>query len=100
MTNRVVEFLPHAEHDAKAAREWYADRSLIAARAFLSELIQSVERIAEGAERYPAYLAQTRRCAFPKFPFSLIRRISAEGNLVVIAVAHHRRKPGYWTARR
>jgi len=39
-----------------------------------------------------------RRAVFRKFPFSLI--YSIEGSLIwVVAVAHQRRRPGYWRKR-
>lgn len=98
MPNRVLEFHPEAQEEARGAREWYAERSLIAARAFLSEFISSVETVYENPERWPQYLAGTRRYFFPQFPFSLIYRVTEEG-VQVVALAHHRRKPGYWAQR-
>lgn len=90
-----IEFHPGAEADANAAWQWYAERSPVAARAFSTELIASVERIAQSPEAWPPYLAGTRRYFFPKFPFSLVYRVAGD-TLTVMAVAHHRRKPGYW----
>lgn len=40
-----VEFHPGAEVDANAAQHWYAERSAIAVRAFLTKLIAYVDRI-------------------------------------------------------
>lgn len=97
-SKKSVEFHPGAAEDVKGARQWYEERSLIAARAFLSELIESVERVSETPERWPRYLAGTRRHLFPNFPFSLVYRTTIN-SIVVIAVAHHRRKPGYWNLR-
>lgn len=99
MPSLVLEFHPEAEEDARNAREWYAERSPVAARAFLAELIGVAERVAEMPARYPAYLAGTRRCFFPQFPFSLIYRMT-EARVIVIAIAHHRRRPGFWAKRK
>ncbi len=93
-----LEFHPEAEADAQGARQWYQQRSAIAARAFLSELTRSVESIVEVLQLYPAYLAGTRRYVFRKFPFNLIYRIDGD-SIIVVAIAHHRRKPGYWLER-
>jgi plasmid stabilization system protein ParE len=93
-----VEFHPGAEEDADGAHKWYTERSLIAARAFLTELTASVEKVAEAPERWPAYLSGTRRYLFPNFPFSLVYRVRVEA-VIVVAVAHHRRRPGYWRER-
>jgi hypothetical protein len=43
MINNIVEFHPESLEEAEAARDWYAERSLIASNAFLSEMIHSVE---------------------------------------------------------
>jgi plasmid stabilization system protein ParE len=95
---RSLRFHPEAERDAEGARAWYAERSAIAARAFLTELIVSMEAVREGPERWPRYLSGTRRHHFPRFPFSLIYSVSDEV-VTVVAVAHHRRRPGYWLER-
>lgn len=98
MPGRHVDFHPAAEDDAAGAQEWYQARSAIAARAFVTELLASVEAVMEAPERWPRYLAGTHRYIFPKYPFSLIYRISGE-NIAIVAVAHHRRAPGYWIDR-
>jgi hypothetical protein len=41
----------------------------------------------------------TRRFLFRRFPFSLIYFIQ-ETSILVVAVAHGRRKPGYWNNRK
>jgi hypothetical protein len=35
---------------------------------------------------------------FPKFPFSFIFRVESKF-IEIIAVAHHRRRPGFWSSR-
>jgi hypothetical protein len=42
--------------------------------------------------------ARVRRYVFPRFPFSLLYRV-LEGNVEIIAVAHGKRRPGYWRTR-
>lgn len=98
MPARSVEFHPQADLDAEGAQQWYAQRSVVAAHAFVAELIASIESIAEAPERWPRYLAGTRRYHFPKFPYSVVYRVSPR-TIVVVAIAHHRRKPGYWQDR-
>ena len=93
-----VNFHPGAEVDANEAQQWYAVRSAIAARAFLTEFITAVNHIAQLPESCPRYLSGTRRYYFPSFPFTLVYRL--KGNIItVVAIAHHRRKPGYWSNR-
>jgi len=93
-----VEFHPAAETDVEEAQRWYVERSAIAARVFLAELIASIDRVSQSPEIWPRYLAGTRRYVFPRFPFSLVYRV-ANDVMTVVAVAHHRRKAGYWIER-
>jgi len=41
----IVKLHPDAEVDVNEAQQWYAQRSAIAARAFLTEFITAVDRI-------------------------------------------------------
>jgi len=94
-----VIFHPAALLEAEAARHWYNERNPAAARGFLSELAHAVAQVSEAPDQWPRFSAGTRRYVFPRFPFSLIYRIRGTA-LDVIAIAHHRRKPGYWQSRR
>jgi hypothetical protein len=47
---------------------------------------------------YPSYEAGTRRYNFTVYPYSLIYRVS-EKEITIVAVAHAKRKPGYWKTR-
>ena len=78
--------------------QWYTERSPGAARAFTAEVNACVERIRAAPERWPQYVHGTRRYLFPHFPYSLVYRIR-NGELEIVAVAHHRRRPGYWRDR-
>lgn len=89
---------PAAEHDAEEAQGWYQQRSPLAARAFLTELIDAIVHLGTPPLLGSSYLAGTRRSFLSTFPFSLIYRTEAE-RVVVIATAHHRRKLGYWLQR-
>ena len=73
-------------------------KSALAAGAFLAELDLAVERIAENPEMYPHYIRGTRRYLLQRFPFYLIYR-EVHGKVELIAVAHGRRRPGYWKKR-
>ncbi len=39
-----------------------------------------------------------RRCLLLRFPFAIIYRIERD-TILVVAIAHHRRRPGYWQGR-
>jgi len=98
MPPRIVEFHSAAVKEADAAFSWYAERNLLAARAFTQELNHSVEMIREAPERWPQFGSTARRYVMPLFPFSLVYRLKGQG-VEIIAIAHHKRKPGYWHSR-
>jgi plasmid stabilization system protein ParE len=89
---------PEAEADAEAARAWYAKRNKRAADAFLAELDRAMLHICEAPPRWPAVYGRYRRFLLHKYPFSVIYLEDANG-VAVIAVAHHRRRPGFWRQR-
>jgi toxin ParE1/3/4 len=99
MAKKIIEFHPSAMEEAEAAKVWYAKRSLMASRSFVSELIHAVNQVEESPEMWPLYEAGTRRYVFLRFPFSLIYR-TFEKKIQIIAVAHSKRKPGYWKKRK
>ena len=94
-----VEFHPLAIEDALEARRWYAERSQAAAEAFVRELQGAISRIEEAPLRAPAYVERTRRVLFRRFPHYVVFEL-IEDRAVVLAVAHGRRRPGYWAERK
>jgi plasmid stabilization system protein ParE len=98
MSSRHIDIHPEAIAEAQAANQWYRERSDSAAEAYLAELDLAVESIAENPEMWPRYVHGTRRYIFHRFPFYLVYRETVDG-LEIIAVAHGRRKPGYWKNR-
>jgi plasmid stabilization system protein ParE len=93
-----IRFHPAAAAEVEAAMQWYAERSPIAARAFATEVNTCVERVGEAPNRWPRYLRGTRRYFFPHFSFSLVYQVRNR-EIEIVAVAHHRRRPGYWRRR-
>ncbi len=98
MSSRQIDVHPEAVAEARAAAQWYRERSALAADAFLAELDHAIERIAENPEMQPHYVRGTRRYLLQRFPFYLVYR-EVSGKLEIIAIAHGRRKPGYWKTR-
>lgn len=91
-------------HDA--ARSELAEEVLYYAeidRRLGERLFEAVQRAVALAAEFPEmgspYLFKTRR-VFPKrFPFSVVY-VLRRNEIVVLAVAPFRRKPGYWRSRR
>ena len=93
-----VSFHPRARDEVEEAQAWYEERSLFAAAGFLHEISAAVRRISEAPKRYPVSLHGTRRILLGRFPFTIHYRVN-ENDVVVVAVAHHKRRPGYWAGR-
>jgi plasmid stabilization system protein ParE len=98
MSSRQVDIHPEAIAEAQAAHRWYRERSTSAADAYLTELDLAVAAIAEKPEMWPRYAHGTRRYILHRFPFYLVYRETPD-RLEIIAMAHGRRKPGYWENR-
>ena len=64
----------------------------------LHDLSVAVRRISEAPTRYPVSLHSTRRILLERFPFNIHYRVN-EDDIVVVAVAHQKRGPGYWADR-
>jgi plasmid stabilization system protein ParE len=93
-----VEFHPAAVREVEAAQAWYEERSLLAASAFLREFSIAVQRIRKAPLRYAEAQANTRRVLLDRFPFTVFYRVRPD-LIWVVAVAHQKRRPGYWASR-
>jgi toxin ParE1/3/4 len=93
-----VEFHPTDLREVEEAQGWYEERSLFAASAFLRELTTAVRRIRQAPNGYPSAEAGTRQILLERFRFTIYYRLRQD-TLLVVAVAHQKRRPGYWTSR-
>lgn len=93
-----VVFHDDAAGELQAAHNWYEVRSSKAAAAFIRELDDAISLIAQSPERWRRVLDPWRRYVLQQFPFSIIYRETASG-IQIVAVAHGRRRPGYWRER-
>jgi toxin ParE1/3/4 len=93
-----VSLHPRARDEIEEAQSWYEERSLLAAAGFLQELSRAIRHIGEAPNRYPISLHGTRRLVLDRFPFNIFYRASAD-SVVIVALAHQKRRPGYWADR-
>jgi len=93
-----VEFHPEAAAEFTAASVYYEEEVPGLGGAFITEL----ERVAELIKQHPFIGSQIdeifHRVVLARFPFSVIYCLEGE-KLLIVAVAHQRRKPGYWRGR-
>jgi toxin ParE1/3/4 len=95
---RVV-IIPAALRELHDAAAFYSESANVnLGHAFLAEFEQSIERLRGSPEIAPVYRGTKRRYLLRRFPYSIIFHIVSE-ELRVIAVAHQRRRPAYWSRR-
>jgi len=93
-----LSFHPAAIEEAISAAHWYRERSPMAATRFVTELDQAIDRILEAPHRWPRSARGTRKLKLPCFPFLVIYR-EVDRSILILAVAHGNRRPGYWKSR-
>jgi len=92
-------FHPAAGQELLDAVGYYEARAPGLGLAFLDEAERTVGLIRRFPRIGPAIEADFRRLAFGRFPFSIIYRLPAD-TVRILAVMHHRQRPGYWQERR
>jgi plasmid stabilization system protein ParE len=75
---------------------WYRARNALIADAFRATVFDTIDRIAEAPLAKAADDEGNRRRVLHRFPYSVIYEVSGD-KVIILAVAHHRRKPGYWS---
>jgi toxin ParE1/3/4 len=94
----MIRFLPEAEAELLRGVEYYSAAGGGAGSKFLRDVEVAVEMAATHPDSAPLSSDGTRRRRVKNFPYSVIYRVVAE-EILIVAVAHHRRKPDYWTKR-
>ena len=89
---------PLAEAEADEAFEWYWARSKPAALGFHAALRAAFSTLRKSPRTAAPYLHGTRRILLRQYPFSVIYR-ELLSEIQIIAVAHAKRRPGYWDKR-
>lgn len=93
-----IEFHPEATQELEQAAAWYQERSDAAAKGFALAVDAAVNKISQKPERFPRVDQRHRASNLTKYPFQIIYRKEGE-KIYVIAVAHAKRRPGYWRFR-
>lgn len=89
---------PQAEQEADAAFNRYFEQSRVAASGFDDELQSAYQYLQLHPFICPQYLQDTRRVIIKRFPFSVVFRERLH-DIQIVAVAHAKRRPGYWAKR-
>ena len=91
-------FLSPAEEEMTEAALFYETRSGGLGNDFLDDVQQAVDRLSDYPHSGEQIDSGLKRTLLHRFPFSPIYALERTG-IVIVAVAHHGRAPGYWRSR-
>ena len=97
--SRRVRNLSAAREEFSAAVDWYERR-----RSGLgAEFFDSVTAVTSLIQAHPQIgtfdpETRTRRMSVERFPYQVVYHVSDE-EIIIVAIAHSKRRPGYWKSR-
>ncbi len=94
----IIEFLEEAEQELFEAAHWYESKETGLGIRFRNEIAHILDRIAEDPLLWRERTGGYRRVNCPVFPYYLPFFIR-ENKIIIPAIAHDHRKPGYWKSR-
>lgn len=95
---RILRLVRAAETEMFRAADRYDDERPGLGDRFLREVEHTLEGAVLAPLRWPLVDEQHRRRLVKQFPYSIFYRI-VDDTVVVVAIAHHKRQPGYWRQR-
>ena len=91
-------FLPEASEDLEAAAIYYEQHQPGLGQQFVAEVKKARDRVVALPKAAPEVRKGIRRRSIHRFPYSVIYR-AADEPIVIVAIAHKRRHPGFWNER-
>jgi len=97
----VISYSFHPEGDAELedASLFYESRVAGLGKSFAAEVERTISLIREFPDAGALVGPRRRRVLVARFPYSVVYRRDPD-SVVIIAVAHQRRRPGYWQRRK
>jgi plasmid stabilization system protein ParE len=93
-------FHPDAEREHLDAVAYYEERRAGLGAEYLGDFERAMVTVCASPDRFPlALLPDIRRTSLSRFPYWIFFR-TTPGDVQVLAVAHHRRRPLFWGGRR
>jgi len=93
-----IRFLAEADTEFREAARYYEDKAPGLGMAFVAEVHRSVSLITGQPGLGSPLGDEWRKLVLRRFAYSLIY-IAVEPEIVIAAVAHHKRRPFYWAKR-
>lgn len=96
---RAVTFDSEADAEFRAAASYYEGQRAGLGDDFADEVEQAVQRIAQAPQAFPFHGSSgLRKCILRRFPYTIFFQ-ELQDRIWIAAVAHQRRRPGYWSHR-
>lgn len=99
-----LELHPEARVELRSAALWYDERRPGFGDEFIAEVSAAFDRVADAPESYPIWPGTRsegpliRRATIQRFPYVVAFELH-EQHVLVLAVAHAKRRPLYWLTR-
>ena len=97
---RFVRFSEPASHELAEAVQWYETRRVGLGAEFFDAIVATVTLIESSPEIGSSISTDghTRRTLIARFPYHVVYRLRPT-EIVIVAIAHIKRRPGYWRNR-
>ena len=92
------EFHPEALAEYEAAALFYRDLRQGLELRFIESVENAVVRVLEAPRAWRKFDGEVRRCLTHVFPYAVLYTLEPD-HILVVAVMHCRREPGYWRRR-
>ena len=92
-------FHPDASAELEDAALFYESRMTGLGKSFAAEVERTISLVQEFPEAGSPIGPNRRRVLVARFPYSIVYRDGPD-SIVVVAVAHQHRRPGYWRRRK
>ncbi len=92
-------FHPEAEAELEDASLFYESRMPGLGKSFAAEVERTIVLIREYPDAGSPTALPRRRVLVARFPYSVVYRRDPDA-IVIVAVAHQRRRPSYWRRRK
>ena len=92
-------FHPEAEAEFEDASLFYDSRMPGLGKSFAAEVERTIALIREFPDAGSPAVLTRRRVLVARFPYSVVYRRDPD-SIVIVAVVHQRRRPGYWRRRK
>ena len=93
-----IEFLSEADEEFREAARYYESEAAGVGIAFIAAVHKAVDKVIEFPLAAQIIRAGIRRTVLQHFSYNIFYAVEAD-TIVIIAVAHQRKRPNYWRGR-